>query len=71
VERSVWPVFVVVTAVDAEDVFEVASAENQDAVESVSADRAHPALGVGVRVRVWVPKTRFHALASWEADLVG
>jgi energy-coupling factor transporter ATP-binding protein EcfA2 len=51
VERAVWPVLVVMAAVDAEDVLEVASAENQDSVEAVSADRAHPAFGVGVRVR--------------------
>jgi hypothetical protein len=44
-------VLVVVLAVDAEHVLEVPSAEDQDPVEAVGADRAHPALGVGVRVR--------------------
>ena len=44
-------VLVVVLAVDAEHVFEVPSAEDQDPVEAVGADRAHPALGIGVRVR--------------------
>jgi hypothetical protein len=51
VERAVWPVLVVVAAVDAEDMLEVAPAEDEDPVEAVSADRAHPTLGVGVRVR--------------------
>ena len=46
-----WPVLVVVAAVDAEHVLEVAAAEDEDPVEAVGADRAHPALGVGVRVR--------------------
>jgi hypothetical protein len=50
-QRAVWPVLVVVAAVDAEDVFEVAPAEDEDPVEAVSADGAHPALGEGVGVR--------------------
>src|SRR5918994_6328732 len=46
-----WPVLVVVAAVDAEHVLEVAAAEDEDAVEAVGADGADPALGEGVRVR--------------------
>src|ERR671911_1753954 len=46
-----WPVLVVVVAVDAEHMLEVAAAEDEDAVEAVGADGADPALGVGVRVR--------------------
>jgi hypothetical protein len=44
-------VLFVVLAVDAEYVLEVASAENQYPVEAVDANRANPALGVGIRVR--------------------
>ena len=46
-----WPVLVVVAAVDAEHVLEMTAAEDEDSVEAVSADCAHPALGEGVRVR--------------------
>ena len=48
VERTVWPVLVVMAAVDAEDVLEVTPAEDQDPVEALGAERAHPAFGVGV-----------------------
>jgi hypothetical protein len=48
VERAVWPVFVVVAAVDAEDVLEVAAAEHEGPVEAVSADRAHPTFRMSV-----------------------
>jgi hypothetical protein len=51
VERAVRPVLVVVAAVDAEHVLEVAASEDEDPVEAVGAERAHPALGVGVGVR--------------------
>jgi hypothetical protein len=47
----VWPVLVVVPAVDAEHLLEMASAENQNPVEAVGANRPHPALSEGVRVR--------------------
>jgi hypothetical protein len=47
----VWPVLVVVAAVDAEDMLEMTPAEDEDPVEAISADRAYPTLGVGVRVR--------------------
>jgi hypothetical protein len=42
---------VVVAAVDAEHVLEVASAEDQDPVEAVGSDRPDPPLGEGIRVR--------------------
>jgi hypothetical protein len=51
VKRAVWPMFVVVAAVDAEYLFEVAAAEDQDPVEAVGAECANPALGEGVRIR--------------------
>jgi hypothetical protein len=38
-------------AVDAEDVLEVAAAEDEDAVETVGAERSYPAFGVGICVR--------------------
>jgi len=44
-------VFVVVAAVDAEDVLEVAASEDEDAVEADGAERPYPAFGVGVRIR--------------------
>ena len=50
-ESAVWPVLVVVAAVDAEHVLEMAAAEDEDPVEAVGANRAHPTLGEGVRVR--------------------
>ena len=46
-----WPVFVVVPAVDAEHVLEMAAAEDEDPVEAVGANCVHPTLGEGVRVR--------------------
>ena len=46
-----WPVLVVVAAVDAEHVFEVAASEDGDAVEAVGANGAYPTLGEGVCVR--------------------
>jgi hypothetical protein len=51
VESAVWPVLVVVAAVDVEHLLEVAATENEDLVEAVGADCAHPTLGEGVRVR--------------------
>ena len=51
VERAMWPVLVVVAAVDAEHVLEMAAAEDEDPVKTLSAESADPALGVGVRVR--------------------
>src|SRR5207249_11280334 len=50
-ESAVWRVLVVVAAVDVEHVLEVAAAEDEDPVETVGANRAHPTLGEGVCVR--------------------
>jgi hypothetical protein len=50
VERSVWTMLVEVADVDAEDVLELAAADDQEAVEAFSAHAADPAFGVGVRV---------------------
>jgi len=57
-ESAVWPVLVVVAPVDAEHVLEMAAAEDEDPIETVGANRAHPPLGEGVCVR------RLH----WAAD---
>jgi hypothetical protein len=51
VERAVRPPAVVVEHVDAENVLELAAAENQEPVEALAADTADPALDVRVRVR--------------------
>jgi hypothetical protein len=51
VERAMRPVPVVVAAVYVEHGLEVAAAEDEDPVETLGAERADPALGVGVRVR--------------------
>jgi hypothetical protein len=45
------PVLVVVAAVGAEHVLEVAAAEDEDPVEAVGANGADPTLGEGIRVR--------------------
>ena len=45
------PVLVVMAAVDAEHLLEMAAAEDEDSVETLSAEGADPALGVSVRVR--------------------
>ncbi len=45
------PVLVVVAAVDAEHLLEMAAAEDEDPVEAVGANRTHPTLGEGVGVR--------------------
>ena len=46
-----WALAVVVAGVDAEHVLEMAPADDQQPVETFGADRAHEALGVGVRLR--------------------
>jgi hypothetical protein len=46
-----WPVLLGVAAVDAEYLFDVAAAEDEDSVEAVGAEGADPALGEGVGVR--------------------
>jgi hypothetical protein len=48
---AVWPVLVVVAAVDAEHALELAATEDEDPVEAVGANRAYPTLGEGVCVR--------------------
>jgi hypothetical protein len=50
-ERAVGPVLVVVLGVGVQDSFEVAAPEDEDAIEAVVADCAHPALSERVRVR--------------------
>jgi hypothetical protein len=57
-QRTMRPVFVVVAAVDAEHVLEMTAADDEDPVEAVGADCAHPTLGEGVRVRG----------LNWQAD---
>jgi hypothetical protein len=49
-QRTMRPVLVVMPTVDAEHLLEVASAEDENAVEAVGAEGAHPAFGVGVGV---------------------
>lgn len=46
-----WPVLVVVAAVDVEHVPEVAATNDEDLVEAVGADCAYPTLSEGVCVR--------------------
>ena len=45
------PVRVVVVGVDAQEAFEMAPSEDEDPIETVTVDGAHPALGERVRVR--------------------
>jgi hypothetical protein len=51
VERAVRSVLVVVADVGADDLFELAPAEDQDPVEAFAAQASHPALGM--RLRLW------------------
>jgi hypothetical protein len=69
VESAVWPVLVVVAAVNAEHVLEVAAAEDEDSVEAISAESADPALGVSVRVRC-LDRRMDHPDALTPEDLV-
>jgi hypothetical protein len=62
----VGPVPVVVLAVDAEQVFKVAAAEGQTAVEAFASDRLHPAFGVGVGKR-----RRLRSMPSLSSNLFG
>jgi hypothetical protein len=50
-ECAVWPLLVVVAEIDAEDVLELAAAEDEHLVEALSPCAADPALDVRVRVR--------------------
>ena len=45
------PMRVVVVDVDAKDTFKLSAAADQEPVEAVAADGAHPALGERVRLR--------------------
>jgi hypothetical protein len=56
VERAVGSLLVVVPDVDAEDMLELAAAEDQEPVEAFAADAADPAFHVGVGV--WRPDGR-------------
>src|SRR5205807_7709084 len=56
VERAVGSLLVVVPDVDAEDMLELALAEDQEPVEAFAADAADPAFHVGVGV--WRPDGR-------------
>jgi hypothetical protein len=51
VERSVWTLLVEVADVDAEDVLELAAAEDQEPVEALPPDASDPAFRVRARVR--------------------
>ena len=62
VQRPVPHVLVVMLAVDAEDMFEVAPAEDEDPIEAICAECSYPAFGV-----VWGVKTRVHR--AGRADL--
>jgi hypothetical protein len=53
-ECAVWPVLVVVAAVDAEDVLEVMPAEDEDPVEAVGADCADPASAWALAFGAWI-----------------
>ena len=46
-----WPLLIEVADVDAQDVLELAAAEDQEAVEAFAADAADPAFRVRIRVR--------------------
>jgi hypothetical protein len=49
-KRSVGTVAVVMGDVDPQDLLEMASADDQQPVQALGADRADPVLGVGVRL---------------------
>src|SRR4051812_38967348 len=51
VEGAVRPAAVVVTGIEAEDVFKLPAADDQQAVEALAADTADPARHVCVRIR--------------------
>src|SRR5439155_11889241 len=68
-ESAVWPVLVVVAAVNAKHLREMAAAEDKDPIETVAADSAHPTLGEGVCVRR-LDKRADHLYALRPKDLV-
>jgi hypothetical protein len=65
-ERLVRAVLVVVLAIDAEHMRDVAAAENEVPIEAVGANGPCPALGVGVPV--WCSDRRAHHLDALRAD---
>jgi hypothetical protein len=68
-EGTVGPVLVVVANIDTKDAFEMSATDDQEMVEAIGAHGAHPALGIGVRVRR--PYRRLdHADALAAEDLV-
>ena len=61
-QRPVGTVSVVMPDVDAEDLLQVAAADDQQPVQALGTDRAHPALRVGVRLGR--PDRRYQHLAA-------
>jgi hypothetical protein len=62
----VWPLVVVMRDEDAQRVFEVAAAEDEQPVEALGADGAHEPLGVGVCS--WCPDGRVDHLDPFGAE---
>ena len=60
------PVLVVMPHVDTHHVLKMTTAHDQDPVEAVGADGAHPALGVGVGKR-----RRLRSMPSLRSELFG
>ncbi len=67
-QRPVWTVLVVVPDVDPKDLLEVAAPNNEQPVQALGADRAHPALRV--RVGSGRPHWREEYLGAFVADNV-
>jgi hypothetical protein len=67
-QRLMRTVPVVVPDLDPKDLLEVAAPNNEQPVQTLGADRAHPALGVGVRP--WCPYWRDQDLGAFVADHV-
>jgi hypothetical protein len=58
-ETLMWPGVVVVLDELAEDIFKVPAAEDQQVVQALAANGAHPALGEGVRARAPVGSPKY------------
>ena len=69
-ESAMRPVRVVVAAVDAEHMLEMAATEDEYPVEAVRANRAYPTLGESVRVRRRLDRRADHLDAFRPEDLV-
>ena len=65
-ERAMRPVRVVVVDVDAQDTLKLSTARDQEPVETVAADRAHPALGDRVG-----KSRRLRSMSSLRSELFG